>query len=225
MSVKPEPGKCGAKKKNAPTPDKRYCDLTAGWGTDHVGTGACRKHGGKTRTHRTKAKREEVEQQAQRMVALAGVDQDPIEHLIECLQRAKALCEVWGAMVAELDEVAEEEAADSETRGELGYERDTNPATQYELKVRSKDRLLGLDRYGQASVHPYVKELNDALDRRARFAKMCLDAGVAEKQVELFEQQIEIAHGAFEAGLAALDLDEEQKQAARKAYADRLRTS
>lgn len=28
------------------------CELRAGWGTDHVGVGPCRKHGGATRNHR-----------------------------------------------------------------------------------------------------------------------------------------------------------------------------
>lgn len=159
------------------------------------------------------------------MLATAGVDMDPIEHLVESLRRAFALEKVWGAMVAELDELAELENADSASRGELGYSLDSDRESKFDLQVYSSDRLLGLDRYGQASVHPYVKELNDALDRRARFAKMCLDAGVAEREVKLYEQQIEIAHGAFEAGMAALDLDEDQKQAARKAYADRLRSA
>lgn len=40
-------GKCGRPTRN---PDAKgpYCTLEAGWGTDHVGAGACRKHGGNT---------------------------------------------------------------------------------------------------------------------------------------------------------------------------------
>lgn len=35
-------GKCGRLRNRTGT----YCTLDAGWGTDHVGSGACRKHGG-----------------------------------------------------------------------------------------------------------------------------------------------------------------------------------
>lgn len=190
------------------------------------GATVCKWHGGAAKQVKAKAAKRQVEAQAQRMVALAGVDQDPIEHLIECLQRAKALENVWGEMVAAIDEKAEEESkADGFLRGELGYEETESDKGFTDMMVRPKDRLMAVDSRGESKVHPYMDEYQRAIERRAKFAKMCLDAGVAEKQVELYEQQIEIAHGAFEAGLAALDLDEDQKQAARKAYADRLRTS
>lgn len=189
----------------------------------------CRFHGGKAPQTQAAAKKRKAkakaEAAAQRMVALAGTDQDPIEHLLESLHQAKALVEVWGSMVAELDEAAEEENADSKTRGELGYEQDTDPKSPYQLEVRSNDRLLALDRYGQAGVHPFVVEYQNAIERRAKFAKLCLDAGVEQRQVELYEQQVEIAHTAFEASLDALKLSAEQKKTARKAYAERLRTS
>jgi hypothetical protein len=191
------------------------------------GAKVCRFHGGKApqvkKAAEVRAARINAEEKAQRMLARAGIDADPIEHLLESLHRAAALVEVWAVMVAEIDEVAEEENANSETRGELGYEEDTDPKSPYELSVRSKDRLLSLDRHGQAGVHPYMVEYQNALDRRAKFAKLCIDAGVEQRQVELAEQQVEIVHGAFEAGLAAAELTDEQKQKARKAYADRLR--
>lgn len=193
------------------------------------GAKVCRFHGGKApqveKAAEVRAAKVKAEEAAQRMVARAGVDADPIEHLLESLHRAAALVEVWGAMVAELDDVAEREAANAVTRGELGYSEDTDEKSPYELHVHSNDRLLALNRHGEAGVHPFVTEYQSALDRRAKFAKLCIDAGVAEREVRLYEQQVEIAHGAFEAGLAALDLDDEEKQKARRAYADRLRTA
>lgn len=47
------PGKCNAKVMNR---DKR-CALPAGWGTDHVGVGTCRRHLGNVRAHKTRAER------------------------------------------------------------------------------------------------------------------------------------------------------------------------
>jgi hypothetical protein len=215
-----EDGRCTAKSKQSGERCKRRVK---------PGAKVCKMHGGGTeaakRAAAVRAARIDAESKAQRMVSRAGVDADPIEHLLESLHRAAALVEVWGAMVAELDETAERENADAETRGELGYTEDTAELSPYELQVHSKDRLLALDRYGQAGVHPYVTEYQNALDRRAKFAKLCIDAGVAEREVRLYEQQVEIAHGAFEAGLAALELTDEEKQKARRAYADRLRAS
>lgn len=194
-----------------------------------VGGTVCNIHGGKAqqvaKAAERNAKRQAVEREASRMAALDGVEVDPIDHLLDSLHRASQLVKVWTQMVAELDDLAAEENANAPTRGGLSYEEDTDEKSPYELHVRSQDRLLGLNRHGEAGVHPFVKELNDALDRRAKFAKMCLDAGVAKRQVELYEQQVEIAYGAFEAGLAALDLDNEQKRKARKAYADQLRSA
>jgi hypothetical protein len=186
MSTEPEPGKCGAEKRQEPY---GYCGLPAGWGTDHPGIGKCRKHGGNTRNHRRAAKREEAEGEAQRMVALAGVDQDPIEHLLESLHLAACLVRVWGEMVAELDQAQRDDPKAELVRGGLGYTEDTDSKSPYELEVISRDRLLALNRHGEAGVHPFVTEYENALDRRAKFAKLCIDAGVAERQVQLAEKQ------------------------------------
>lgn len=45
--------RCGAKAKNG-----GRCRKEAGWGTDHVGYGTCRLHGGNMRTHRIAAHRQ-----------------------------------------------------------------------------------------------------------------------------------------------------------------------
>jgi hypothetical protein len=157
-------------------------------------TNVCRMHGGKApqvqKAAGVRAARVAAEAEAQRMVARAGVDADPIEHLLESLYRAAALVEVWGAMVAAIDQEAEENAAErDEVRGELSYAEETSERSPYELRVRSQDRLLALDRHGQAGVHPYVTEYQSALERRAKFAKLCIDAGIAERQVRIAEEQ------------------------------------
>lgn len=195
-----------------------------------VGGTVCATHGGAAshvrRAADERAARQDAEQKAQRMVALTGVDQDPIEHLLESLHRAASLVEVWGAMVADIDEKAEEESKGENgfLRGQLGYEAVESDKGFTDTVVTPRDRMMAVNSKGDSMVHPYVTEYQAALDRRAKFAKLCIDAGVETRQVELYEQQVELAHGAFEAGLAALDLTDEQKQEARRAYADRLRT-
>lgn len=185
----------------------------------------CRFHGGKAPQVQQKAKERVAVERAQRMVAKAGVDQDPIQHLLECLHRAAQLERVWGVMVAAIDEKAEEEAAGDHgfLRGELGYEEIESDKGFTDTIVRPKDRLMAVDSRGESRVHPYMQEYQRALERRAKFAKLCLEAGVAERQVQITETQVAVAHEAFEAGLAAANMTDAQKQEARRAYANRLR--
>jgi len=184
------------------------------------GATVCRKHGGGApqvrRAAEIRAARLSAHAEAERMVARAGVDADPIEHLLESLHRAAALVEVWGAMVAEID------ARSDGDRGRLSYyEADSDDRD--ELRVVPGDSLIALDRHGMAQVHPFVTEYNAALDRRARFAKLCIDAGVAEATVRLEQQKVEIVQRAFEATLEDLDLTADRRQEARRTYARHLR--
>jgi hypothetical protein len=189
------------------------------------GAKVCRFHGGKApqveKAAEVRAAKMAAHEQASRMVARAGVDVDPIEHLLESLHRAAALVEVWGTMVAAIDDAAEREGED--IRGSLGYTENTDEDSHDELNVVSLDRIVTLNRHGEAQIHPFVEEYDKWVERRAKFAKLCIDAGVAERQVELAEHQVEIAHNAFEGGLDAADLTQKQKQEARRAYAHRLR--
>lgn len=195
-----------------------------------VGGTVCKMHGGGTKAAKAKAAARsaqiKAEEKAQRMVAQAGVDVDPIEHLIDSLHRASALVEVWGAMVAELDTTAESEAESKGIiRGDLRHEPvKSEKFGGVDIAVTPNDRLLTVDNRGQAGVHPFIVQYEGALDRKAKFAKLCIDAGVEQRQVELYEQQVEIAYRGFEAALEALGLTDDQKQTARRAYADHLRS-
>ena len=161
------------------------------------GATVCGTHGAGARQVKEAAQRRHHEAQAiklaSQMVERAGVDQDPIEHLLDSLHLAAALVDVWGAMVAAIDEAAEDEAAArGEIRGGLGYIEDNSQSSPYELNVVSRDRMLALDRHGQAGIHPYVIQYERALERRAKFAKLCIDAGIAERQVRIAERQAEM---------------------------------
>lgn len=123
------------------------------------------------------------------MVQRAGVDLDPIVHLLDSLHRAAALVEVWGAMVAALDAAAETEAEANDTlRGELHHEV-AAVHSGAELAVTTNERLLSFNCRGEAQIHPFVAEYQSALDRRAKFAKLCVDAGIADRQVRIAEEQ------------------------------------
>jgi len=157
-----------------------------------IGGTVCRMHGGAApqveKAAEIRAAKMVAEDEARRMVARAGVDADPIEHLLDSLHVACAQMVVWGSMVAALDAQAQLDNGEG-LRGELSYVEIIDPDNPDLLDVRSEDRLITLSPKGTARVHPFVKEYNDALDRRARFAKLCIDAGIAERQVKIAEQQ------------------------------------
>jgi hypothetical protein len=70
-----------------------------------------------------------------------------------------------------------------------GYERVEVEGVTVGLEVRSRESLLALDRSGMAKLHPFVVEYEAAVERRGRLAKLCIDAGVAQRQVQLAEQE------------------------------------
>lgn len=182
-----------------------------------AGATVCRYHGGSApqvrRAAEVRAAKIDAETKAQRMVARAGVDADPIEHLLESLHRAAALVEVWGQMVADLDNAAEVDLQDRPggLRGEVWYEtveydvtnRDGDTETKT-VRVPKADRLLAFNRDGLVTTHPFVDEYQRALERRAKFAKLAIDAGVAERQVRLAERQGQLMAEAVRAILSDL---------------------
>jgi hypothetical protein len=185
-------------------------------------------HGGGAKQVKAAARRRvdqrRAVQAAQRMVDRAGVDVDPIEHLLDSLHLSAQLVLVWGTMVAAIDAKAEEETEDRGfLRGELGYDEVESEKGFTDVIVRPRDRMMAVDSRGEARVHPYVDEYQKAIERRAKFAKLCIDAGIAERQTRMVEQQVEMAHRVFEATLEDLGLEPGKRQEARRAYARHLR--
>lgn len=95
---------CGAKKHQG----EGTCRRPAGWGTDHVGAGPCKLHGGSTITHRKAAKRKLIDRAAAK--ELAGLEYEPVEDPVPVLQdvagKAVALVELIAAKAAEANDEA-----------------------------------------------------------------------------------------------------------------------
>jgi hypothetical protein len=166
-----------------------------------LGATVCRSHGGAApqarRAAEVRAAQMAAHETAQRMVSRAGVDADPIEHLLDSLHVAAAMCVVWGQMVADLDNAAEVDLQDRPggLRGEVWWEEQTYlnaKGEEVRRPVAKADRLLAMNREGTLKVHPYVAQYDHWVTERARFAKLCIDAGIAERQTKLAETQAQL---------------------------------
>jgi hypothetical protein len=183
------------------------------------GATVCRMHGGKAPQTQQAATRNLALKRAQRMVELAGVDMDPIAHLLDSLYRAYTLVKVWGIMAATIDDRAEEELEDGEIRGRLSYVENTNSDDPDELIVTSHDRLLALSSSGEARVHPYMLQYEAAIDRHAKIARQCIDAKIGERQIQLAERMGEQLSALFERTVSAIEgLNDAQRLQAATAY-------
>lgn len=137
----------------------------------------CHKHGGKA---------PQVVRAAQRRLAQQTV-----------LQRARAELERLGTPDRDpLDhlEAALEQAARLYALADLACE----------FLVAEGGTLTSTDRHGQVVGHPYVAERAQALNQWARISKYALDAGVAERRVEIIKEQGELMVAAARAALSGL---------------------
>lgn len=161
---------CGAHKRQG----EGLCQRPAGWGTDHVGIGACKLHGGCVPNHAIAAARTEVVQAVQEDVPV-----DPATALLRCVHLASSQVEYATQQIAHLK--SDGEQVDAEI-----------PAS------------------------PWGRVQAEAMERLAKFSKMALDAGVAERQVLLAERWGAQIADVLNAIFAELELTEEQKAQAQE---------
>ena len=88
--------KCGAKRHGT----EQTCTLPAGWGTDHVGAGRCRKHFGNAPNVAKAAVREQAETQARE--GLARLNVQPVGNPLEALQKLAGQVVAWQETCAKL---------------------------------------------------------------------------------------------------------------------------
>jgi hypothetical protein len=141
----------------------KHCERPAGWGTDHVGWGHCKLHGGSSRSGRMAAAR--LEALASMPPAGGESDVEPIDALLFCVRR-EAARGVWLRLRLEL--VDPDGSAISDPAAAA--------AELHRLEAQATERL-------------------------ARFSKMALDAGVAERKVRLVARQAEALAHAFTTAL------------------------
>lgn len=196
---------CGARRRQGV--EGATCRRPAGWGTEHVGIGRCKMHGGATPTHVVAASTA----LARRVAALFGVPRDdvnPIDGLLEELQRSAGLIDSYEAMCVQL-------LPDEVTYGVLSEEstRTVDPNADGEGEAAGTD-LAPVEtktRRG-ATVNTWVKLLNEERDR---FTRLC----EAMVKLDLESRRLSVQHEHVAAIVSILmsselGLSVEQKRAA-----------
>lgn len=166
---------CGAKKRQG----EGTCRRTAGWGTDHVGHGCCKFHGGATPNHKKKAAVEIVDAEVKKILTLENVEPlgDPITQLQVLAGEAIRIKDIFAQKVTELEEWSYKngEATEDVRAVVAGLERGMDRAHRIVLSMAKLDletRLVKLSE-AQAELLRYVVErvLNSkelALDKERR---------------------------------------------------------
>lgn len=178
---KPQGAKCGRKKANG-----EPCKQPAGAGTDHVGFGHCKYHGGNSPALRKSAQKEAA---AFRMHAFGTpIDIDPGTALLQEVRRSAGIVQWLGEVIAEFTTGLDLEGGAREAR----------------------DVVQTLGEQGRAAavwVDLYFRERKNL----AQTAKLALDAGVAERQVQLQEEQGRLLAMVIQGILGDLNLTVEQR--------------
>lgn len=139
------------------------CGLPAGHGTDHVGIGKCKRHGGSTPNHRKAAKK----QQAVAAVATYGLAReiDPHEALLEELHRTAGHVAWLQQVVSDLEQ---------------------NDLTHLIVTGGGDDdrKLEVIDERPNVYLDLYQRERKHFTD----VAKTCIAVGIEERRVRVAEQ-------------------------------------
>ena len=198
---------CGARRRQQPPDADRVvtCHKPAGWGTGQGahGIGYCRLHTGNTPTSRRHAASLHAERNAARALeqlrsgpVIPTANVDPGQALRGMLHESAVLLAYLRGEVEKLPGwVGDKMAATS--RGDL-YE------------TSEEERAL-------------VRLYNDAIDRTAKLAKTCLDAGVDAAMVRLQEDQGARLNAAFRLYMQRMGFDPDMADRSRREFANAFR--
>lgn len=181
------------------------CSRTAGQGTSHQGFGYCSKHGGNTPSGKKAAARamgrELILQQKERF----GGDRDNV--YIRNITAEQALLEEVRrstAMVRFLEEKIGQWQLEGAT-GELRSDGDLG------LPALVEETSKGAP--GATDVQAWLLLYREERAHMAKVAKMCIDANISKRLVDLAETQGQVLHSVIAGVLKALNLTELQAQA------------
>ncbi len=168
-----------------------YCHRPLGWGTSHVGVGACKLHGGSSESHAVAARME----QARRAVATYGLPRevDPAAALLEEVHRTAGHVAWLHQKVQEIDEA------------DLVW-------GVVEEVDKGSGEFTGTDTTSAAKPNIWLELYHRERKHLVDVTKAALAAGIAERQVRLAEQQGALIVGVLQRIFDDLNLTAEQQE-------------
>jgi hypothetical protein len=159
-------GACGAKTRGG-----GKCKKQKGWGTEHLGTGRCKLHGGSTASGQAAAAKEAAQ------IMGVALDVEPHDALLTCVRIAA---------------------------GEVAY---------CSTQIAGLEKATEMTMFGE-QLNVWIQVRQKATAQLAKYCKMALDAGVAERQVQVAERYGEMLATLISGILGDLKLTKgQQKQA------------
>lgn len=171
---------CNAHKKTG-----GLCSKQAGWGTDHLGYGRCKLHGGSLPNHRENAKKL-IAKEGVRAFALP-LNIDPKDALLEELHRTAGIIAFYEYQITELTGTTVTNAL----TGPVGTEGPTES---------------GAEQYPKSEAHIWIRLHQEEREHYVKIAKVCIDAGIAEREVKIAEAQAAMIAQGIRALLNALNI-------------------
>lgn len=213
----PVEGKCNVVRKG------KRCRQAAGYGTDHVGVGTCKHHGGSSPLARRSAADKMAEARAERALAQFGfpvseVDAETV--LLDLVAEAAGNVRWLGEQVNAL--------ANGTPNEGTGQSMWRTLATGYSKGSALFGPRIEVDKFGTEHVvgedeRAMVKLYGQWSDRLAKYAKAALDAGIEKRRVEMAEQQGETIVIVINNVLINMGLTDEQVATARRLVAQEFR--
>ena len=163
------------------------CARPAGWGTEHVGHGLCKLHGGNTRTHKVAAGKS-IAAEAVKTYGLPR-EVDPRDALLEEVHRTAGAVDWLRGQVEALDPDA---VTWGVTEAKKSTGKDGDSVTQ------------------AAAVNVWVQLYQQERKHLVDVSKAAISAGIEERRVRLAEQQGALLAGVIRGILGDLDLTPDQ---------------
>jgi hypothetical protein len=171
---------CGAKTKSK----AGTCQKAKGWGTDHLGVGRCKFHGGAS----PQAQVAGVVELARREAIVMGqpIDIDPHEAILQAVRIA------WGEVT-----YCSERIADLDTAVVQPLAEKTRPLSHGKDGESSSETVTEVTTSRDAKLHIWVEARHAALDRAVTYSKIALAAGIEERKVRIAEAEAQLLAEAF----------------------------
>lgn len=197
---------CGAKKRQG----EGVCTRPAGWGTEHVGIGRCKLHGGSTITHVKSAQIEQAREDCRRL-GVPIEDAQPTEVLLQGVREWAGNCAFYRELAQQLDPGLTHRSIDG----------DGNPVVVPGIIERTFH--AGGKATGMAEAHIYLRLYAEAWDRLRQFAEAAIKNNLDERRIRLEEAEVRTLWQGLAAGIAAAELSPEQTEKLKAEFALHLR--